>query len=983
MTAGARIPFMITRSMKTALRERGYADSDIEQLTPAAAHKILGNGAEPAPDDGPGLPIAEITVFKKSGGVLSKRIHLVDGKISNDSSACAMGSGAARRVRIDLSDIASLAKLINGLGPREAYAIGRLREGLPNCVRIVVADKLADFHCAADVAARTKVDLIFVAGEPALCLFDVDVKGVSEAARRRIREGGVWAALCTVVPSLANAARVIRQSTSHGLRNKKTGETYPSSGGFHCAVAVVDGADIPRFLADLHDRLWLAGLGWGMVSAAGSFLERALIDRAVGSPERLIFEAPPVIVPPLEQAPRLAEAFEGAILDTRAACPPLTAAEQAEAQNLKEAEKLRLKPEREEARAKWSDGHIKRLVASGMPEPWARAQVDRWLDHQELSGDFPLPFDDPKLAGTTVADVLAKPSKFVLKTLADPFEGPAYGRAKARIYKRDDASLFINSFAHGGIRYELKHAPRPDVDAEIERLSRLSIVDYDRARDDAAKRLDVRVTTLDKAVETKRNAKSPSAPHEAEAILAELNADNSVVMIGARSRVLRFEDTPHVAGGEHYVHRLPTFVRFDDFRNFYLNRFVHDADGGAISVGQWWLKHLQRRQYRGVVFLPGGDPVVDSHLNLWTGFGVKPKRGEWRRMKEHIFKVLAAGDRAFYEYIINWLADCVQHPDRQAEVALVFIGGQGTGKGLLGRAMCRIFGQHGRHISSPDHLAGKFNSHLQQCCLLFADEAVAPQDKKAEGTLKRLITEPTLFIEPKGVDSFEVPNRLSVMMASNHDWVVAASEKERRYAAQKVAEDHQQKEEWFAPIYEELSHGGLEAMLCDLLARDLGDWRPRQIVRTAALGKQQDESLSPFDQWWRELLLTGVLTGARGAPNTAISNAFEEEIEEEEIIEGEGIYGGKQTRTRKRKVMRSGLYDQARRISPRLKGISDTALGLFLRDHGCVHAFPLRGRRGWRVPPLAVCRDEWVARFPHAAWAEPTPADWTFGEVEE
>ena len=398
-------------------------------------------------DDRPGPPIAEITVFTKRGGPLTKRIYLVDGKVSNDSSLCGMGSGDARRVRIDLSDIASLAKLINELGARKAYAIGRLREGLPDHVKIVVADKLANLHGADDVAARTKVDLIFVAGEPALCLFDVDVKGVSEAVRRRIREGGVWTALCAIVPSLANAARVIRQSTSQGLRNKKTGETYPNAGGFHCAVAVMDGADIQRFLADLHDRLWLAGLGWGMISAAGSFLERALIDRAVGSPERLIFEAPPVIVPPLEQAPRLAEAYEGEILDTRVACPPLTSAERAEVEKLKQAEKLRLKPESEEARAKWSDSHIKRLVASGMPEPWARAQVDRWLDHQELSGDFPLPFDDGTLAGTTVADVVANPAKFLDKTLADPFEGPAYGRAKARIYKRDDASLFINSFA--------------------------------------------------------------------------------------------------------------------------------------------------------------------------------------------------------------------------------------------------------------------------------------------------------------------------------------------------------------------------------------------------------------------------------------------------------------------------------------------------------------------------------------------------------
>src|SRR5215471_21251059 len=35
-----------------------------------------------------------------------------------------------------------------------------------------------------------------------------------------------------------------------------------------------------------------------------------------------------------------------------------------------------------------------------------------------------------------------------------------------------------------------------------------------------------------------------------------------------------------------------------------------------------------------------------------------------------------------------------------------------------------------------------------------------------------------------------------------------------------------------------------------------------QIVHTAALGEQQEQSLSPFDAWWFELLQTGVLGGA-------------------------------------------------------------------------------------------------------------------------
>jgi phage/plasmid-associated DNA primase len=201
---------------------------------------------------------------------------------------------------------------------------------------------------------------------------------------------------------------------------------------------------------------------------------------------------------------------------------------------------------------------------------------------------------------------------------------------------------------------------------------------------------------------------------------------------------------------------------------------------------------------------------------LWTGFGVEPERGDWNLMREHIRTVLAAGDADVSAYILNWLADAVQRPNKQAEVALVFLGGFGTGRGILGRSMCRIFGQHGRHISSSEHITGKHNAHLQMCCFLFADEAVAPGDKRAEGALKRTITEDTLFIEPKGVDAFEVPNRLHAMLATNHEQAVSAGEKERRYVVQKVAEARQQDEGWFAPIYVQMRDGGLQAMLYDL-----------------------------------------------------------------------------------------------------------------------------------------------------------------------
>ena len=170
-------------------------------------------------------------------------------------------------------------------------------------------------------------------------------------------------------------------------------------------------------------------------------------------------------------------------------------------------------------------------------------------------------------------------------------------------------------------------------------------------------------------------------------------------------------------------------------------------------------------------------------------------------------------------------------------------------------------------------MAGRFNAHLRDACFLFADEAYWPGDKAAEGTLKRLITEPTLFIEAKHRDGVTVPNMLHVVMASNSDWVVPAGEHERRYAMFRVSEHRQQNEAWFAPLYGQLEAGGYAAMLHDLLRRDLGDWHPRRIPMTEALRKQQERSLEPLDAWMLKFFEAGMLPEGLGVdrPNRAVA----------------------------------------------------------------------------------------------------------------
>ena len=334
--------------------------------------------------------------------------------------------------------------------------------------------------------------------------------------------------------------------------------------------------------------------------------------------------------------------------------------------------------------------------------------------------------------------------------------------------------------------------------------------------------------------------------------LRELNERHAVIQnVGGACRVATFtrdgQGRPSVS-----------FQSFQDIRNGYMNRRVVDGEKPK-RLGDFWLENERRRSYREIVFDPTEAAPPDM-LNLWTGFGVEPKAGAWDRMKDHIRQVIASGNADHAIYILNWLAWSVQNPASPAEVALVLIGGKGTGKGTLVGAMMRIFGNHALQISNPDLLVGRFNAHLRDVCLLFADEAYWPGNKRFEGVLKALITEPTIPIEAKGIDAVPALNRLHIIMASNESWVVPAGEEERRYAVFELSRDRQQDHAYFAELRTEMDHGGVEAMLFDLLAWDLKGWHPRShIPRTTALARQFEETLPPLDKFIFDMLMSGEL----------------------------------------------------------------------------------------------------------------------------
>jgi hypothetical protein len=404
-----------------------------------------------------------------------------------------------------------------------------------------------------------------------------------------------------------------------------------------------------------------------------------------------------------------------------------------------------------------------------------------------------------------------------------------------------------------------------EAQAEINRLATLPLLKYARERGAAARLLRMPLGFLDQLVQQERagggtapgpppSGPTPDTP-EVTRLITEFN--NKYFVLNENGKAIIYAPKQDPILNRRFFERL-TFVDLD---RLYSNRVVKVGEkyGAPVfnPVADVWLRHRNRKQFiGGVVFDPSTRKHDPDILNLWSGFAVKPQPGSWEALKHHVCTAICRNDPEIFDYLLDWIADLLQNPGKQGEVCVVLCGPEGTGKGILARALKYLLGQHGLAISNSKHLTGNFNAHLRDCVFLFADEAFFAGDKAHIGVLKSLVTEPYLTIEGKYQNAVQVPNFLHIMMASNETWVVPASLRSRRWLVLDVDDIHANDHDYFGAIQAELEHGGYEAMLHELLERPrVGNLR--KIPITAALQTQRKLSLATTERWWFDCLFRG------------------------------------------------------------------------------------------------------------------------------
>ena len=441
-------------------------------------------------------------------------------------------------------------------------------------------------------------------------------------------------------------------------------------------------------------------------------------------------------------------------------------------------------------------------------------------------------------------------------------------------------------------------------------------------------------------------------------VVKELNAKHALVMLSGKAAVISEvpdNDYPGTVRVE--------YSRVPDLHIWYANRLVEsgvDAKGNTKfkPASEIWLKSEHRREFGGVVLAPNEAPL--DQYNLWRGWAVDPVKPDskhsWALLREHILEIVASGERETGKWLLAFMADAVQNPGRPAGVSAVLQGVQGSGKGLVWNSLGSLYGRHYTQVTDPRHVVGNFNSHLADKLLIFVDEGFYAGDRRHASVLKGMITEPTVMIEPKGLNAFAIKNLRRVVFASNNDWVVPAGIEERRFAVFAVKPDRAQDRGYFGKIVKQLEGGGYEALLWDLLHHDLSKVDLFTLPTTNALWQQKQLSWDDATSFWFACLRSGHVpdkSGSWGYSNTG-------EVAKDELVMA---FAAKFPDSR----------DSSRALETKL-GMAMNKLCPELRDGRL--SMKIRKDRPWgyRLPSLARCRELFELQVK-------ARIDWVSGEV--
>lgn len=298
-----------------------------------------------------------------------------------------------------------------------------------------------------------------------------------------------------------------------------------------------------------------------------------------------------------------------------------------------------------------------------------------------------------------------------------------------------------------------------------------------------------------------------------------------------------------------FDHELAKVVRLGALRNAYTKPVV-----------DWWLGWSGRRTVNidQVVFDPVGARDPAQVCNLFRGLEAKPKASAagCEKLLDLLY-YLCGEDREdantpVGDWVLRWAAYPLQHVGAKMRTAVVMYGEEGTGKNLFWSALLDLYGRYGG-IIGQNQLNSQFNTWLTAKLFLVANEVVTAQERSYYvGYLKNLITEDTIHVEPKGIDSREESNHCNFVFLSNEIQPLKIGPRDRRFMVIKTPLERGRA--FYEEVGAELRAGGAYALYRYLLDLDLGEFGEHtKPLATEAREALIEVSMNSVQLYWKHL----------------------------------------------------------------------------------------------------------------------------------
>ena len=787
-----------------------------------------------------------LTEVSANGVNLNKKFELIDGKVVKTANA-QMSIGSFRVLQVN--NITDLDSYFNTLSSNQAIIAGIPKNNLLQGAIVPSGAELIEHN------AISRTNFCFTEVKTSFVIFDFDFDDAMPDAMKQIKSPeDFFNATLKIIPELNEVELFIRPSSSSGIFNTLTNlYVYQNTNSYHMYLVMENCTkeNLDNFIEWFKRKSLQVGLCYGKIYKNGSVAFKTLIDLSPLKSlcSRIIFEARPIVIAPLEIRPQPTVFFnQGSkiALDLSKFNPN----ELPDYRSAFEDYKKLLAPKVAEIKAQFIDKKEKQLVVEGIPELEAKKIVQRFMNDEQLScNDFLIKADGIKIK---VLDALLSPTREYFNDILDEQK-----KSKAYITRKGIFNAKISSFANGGCSYKI-HFDFEDIkyiltnlQADVKclvALENLLIEDF---------------LTPKEIIELETILK-------AQGFLPENNSFCVKVFDSIKEKkVLKAMENYAVllTNGSLSIidmtQKKLTLYKLGDIKHYFKNKKVSFFDH---SVGKYvknnpvdiWMESANRREFTDITFDPS-NKCDKNTFNLFRGFKYEPNNLiDISLYHDLLLNVICSGDKFMYMIVWTFFSQIIQQPDKKIGVCLVFLSRMGTGKGTAIQPIVELLSRYSFVTSDSDAIFSRFNHHLSDKIFIYFNEAAELNyNKSLNSKFKHLITEETTSYEIKNGPNFMAPNLCRMILDSNEDALLKESGDSRRTWYPKISEARIGDKEYFAKLYKLYETSGFyETLMYQLSTFDLAPWLTllRSPIKNEVLLEQQLQSLNDIQEWWLSCL---------------------------------------------------------------------------------------------------------------------------------